>query len=188
MKKILVSLLVGCSLMMECSNANAEMIGEGNTPIKREVTKVEKVKKVEEGYSNLSKSTLLDDQMRGQKSLKENQVSTFLSSEKISGYVTGYFVDKGRLCTKDSEWGYQPTKFYSEFNGNDWSNNIYVIFDGMTEDELEEKFNMSEMGRGGVFYFEGTCTYEVKAPENSPKHENLYIYVTTDKLELVEVK
>lgn len=188
MKKILVSLLVGCSLMMGCSNVNAEMIGEGNTPIKREVTKVEKVKKVEEEYSNLSKSTLLDNQMRGQKSLKENQVSTFLSSEKISGYVADYFVDKGRLCTKDSEWGYQPTIFYSEFNGNDWNNNIYVIFDGMSEDELEEKFNMSEMGRDGVFYFEGTCTYEVKAPENSPKNEHLYIYVTTDKLELVKVK
>ena len=188
MKKVLISLLVGCSLMMGCGNVNAEMVGEGETPVKREVTKVEKVKEVEEEYSNLSNSKLLKDQRYGHKSLNENQVSTFLSSEKVSGYVTGYWIGEGKLCTKDSKWGYQNTIFYSEFNGNDWNNNIYVVFDGMSEDELEEKFNMSEMGRDGVFYFEGTCTYEVKAPENKPKSESLYIYVTTDKLDLVEVK
>ena len=188
MKKILVSLLVGCSLMMGCSNANAEMVGEGEVAVRREVTKVEKVKEAEEEYYNLSKSGLLDDQRYGHKSLYENQVSTFLANEKVSGYVANYWVDKGKLCTKDSKWDYQDTIFYSEFDDHNWDNCIYVIFDGMTEDELEEKFNMSEMGRDGVFYFEGTCTYEVKAPENSPKHENLYIYVTTDKLELVEVK
>lgn len=188
MKKVLVSLLVGCSLMVGYSNVNAEMVGGGNIPIKREVTKVGKVEEVEEGYYNLSESTLFNDELRGHKSLKENQVSEFLSSEKVSGYVTDYWIDKGKLCTKDSKWGYQNTKFYSEFNGNNWCNNIYVVFDGMSEDELEEKFNMSEMGRKGVFYFEGTCTYEVKAPENKPKSENLYIYVTIDKLELVKVE
>ena len=189
MKKMLVSLLVGCSLMMGCSNVNAEMVGEGNTSVKREVAKVEKVEEVEEEYCNLNKSSLLRDETRGHKSLKENQVSEFLANEKVSGYVSNYWIDKGKLCTKDSEWGYQNTIFYSEFDGNNWDNCIYVIFDGMNEDELEEKFNMSEMGRDGVFYFEGTCTYEVKSPNpNKPKTKHLYIYVTTDKLELVEVK
>ena len=141
-------------------------------------------------YTNISYSTAWHDRgINGQYYINEEDVSKLFTSDKMSGYVEKSMNDYFDYCgdlVKYGDRGYSSTIFYyKRANGNIDNKTPVVVFNNITKDDLKERFNLTASDRG-IFYFEGTVTYEVKPVEYNQYEKNLFIYVDVDNIELVE--